>query len=180
MSRSSCNAWETVVAEPTSSGVAKVHSSRNCASSCCSNCACCVQRFAELPGAPKSRHNCRMHCSRLSLPGLIRESADKRLPYVQQKIYERSVCVWSGIWLSLWSGFVWSGLSLSLSVFVFLCVSVCQSLPYTYCTYAMLCTMHVFRHSYGPFIASTLPLRKLMLRVDDRSRLYADALQRQF
>ena len=37
-----------------------------------------------------------------------------------------------------------------------------------------------FRHSYGPFIASTLPLRKLMLRVDDRSRLYADALQRQF
>ena len=37
-----------------------------------------------------------------------------------------------------------------------------------------------FRHSYGPFIASTLPLRKLMLRVDDRSRLYADALQRRF
>ena len=32
-----------------------------------------------------------------------------------------------------------------------------------------------FRRSYGPFIASTLPLRKLMLRVDDRSRLYADA-----
>ena len=90
--------------------------------------------------------------------------------------------------LSVWSGFVWSGLSLSLSVFVFLCVSVCfcvclcvsvrQSLPYTYCAYAMLCTMHVFRHSYGPFIASTLRLRKLRLRVEDRSRLYADARQR--
>ena len=34
-----------------------------------------------------------------------------------------------------------------------------------------------FLHSYGSFIASTLLLRKVMLRVDERSRLYADALQ---
>ena len=78
-------------------------------------------------------------------------------------------------------------LCLSLSVFVFLCVSAC------FCVFLCvnLCHIHIvrmqccarcmfFRHSYGPFIASTLPLRKLMLRVDDRSRLYADALQRQF
>ena len=77
-------------------------------------------------------------------------------------------------------------LCLSLSVFVFLCVPVC------FCVFLCvnLCHIHIvrmqryarcmfFRHSYGPFIASTLPLRKLMLRVDDRSRLYADALQRQ-
>ena len=30
-----------------------------------------------------------------------------------------------------------------------------------------------FPHSYGPVIASTLPLRKLMLRVDDLCRFYA-------
>ena len=52
-------------------------------------------------------------------------------------------------------------LCLSLSVFVFLCVSVCfcvflcvsvcQSLPYTHCTYAMLCTMHVFSAFIWPF-----------------------------
>ena len=34
---------------------------------------------------------------------------------------------------------------------VFLGVSVCQSLPYTYCTYAMLCTMHVFSAFIWPF-----------------------------
>ena len=39
---------------------------------------------------------------------------------------------------------------------------------------------NLFPHSYGPFIAFTLRLRKLMLRVDDRSRFYADALQRGF
>ena len=33
-----------------------------------------------------------------------------------------------------------------------------------------------FHHSYGPSIASTLQSRKLMLRVDDRNRFYADAL----
>ena len=42
-------------------------------------------------------------------------------------------------------------LCVSVCLCVFLCVSVCQSLPYTYYTYAMLCTMHVFSAFIWPF-----------------------------
>ena len=93
------------------------------------------------------------------------------------------VCVWSGIWLSLsLSGLVLSGLvSLCLCLSLCFCVFLCVNLCHIHIVRMQCCARCMFfRHSYGPFIASTLPLRKLMLRDDDRSRLYADALQRQF
>ena len=65
-----------------------------------------------------------------------------------------SVCLCSSLSVSVC-------LCLSLSVFVFLCVSVCfcvflcvsvcESLPYTYCTHAKMCTMHVFWAFRWPF-----------------------------
>ena len=55
-----------------------------------------------------------------------------------------SVCLCSSLSVSVC-------LCVSVCFCVFLCVSVCQSLPYTYCTYAMLCTMHVFSAFIWPF-----------------------------
>ena len=48
-----------------------------------------------------------------------------------------------------------------------------ESLPYAYCTHAMLCTMHVFSAVILPFKSFVGFCPHLMLRVDDLCRFYA-------